>query len=234
MTTPVVFIHGWASVPEVWGALIASLATDNIINVALPGYQDEVGDDVWLDPAAVLLQQLPERCHLVGWSLGGNLAMAMAEQAPERVASVCTIATVPSFVASESWPWAMVSDTFGTFLNGFREAPIATLKRFAALQAKGDQNARQIAKALNALANTSKLPVLERSLQWLGETQQNQLWQQCKIPHLALFGELDAIVPASAAAHCQRGQVIPRCGHAPMMSQPEWVAQTLTDFWASL
>ena len=232
MSLPIVFIHGWASVPDVWHGLIEKLDHDNVINLALPGYDGAEAD--WQNPVASILPHIPEQCHLVGWSLGGNLAMEIVKAVPERVASVATIATVPNFVVNSAWPWAMPSELYLSFINGFMAAPLLMLKRFAALQAKGDANARQIAKALLALADESKLHVLQDSLAWLGRTNQSDDWLRVSRPHLAIYGDSDAIVPAAAAEHCQRSVVIPQCGHAPMISHPDELLSALQAFWGSV
>jgi len=51
------------------------------------------GATAWLRLAAVITEKLPERFILAGFSLGGYVARAIAEAAPERVAGMILIVT---------------------------------------------------------------------------------------------------------------------------------------------
>lgn len=226
--SPVVLLHGWGAVPAVWQALIDALPEQLIINLSLPGY-DNSGD--WHSPEAYIVSQLPPRCHLVGWSLGGNLAMAVAATDPQRLASVTTIATVPSFVANEQWPYGMENRVFTAFMNSIKTDPTATLRRFIALQAQGAPNGREITNAMRQWLTSASHQTLIDSLNWLGACQQSELWFTLDLPRLHLFCEGDALVPVAAAAHCPHSRVLPAAGHAPMVSKPRELASMLDQFW---
>ena len=228
---PIVLLHGWGTVPQVWQALIDALPNQAFINLALPGYNNEGS---WQAPAAYIAEQLPQQCHLVGWSLGGNLAMDIAERYPQRIASVSTVASTPSFVATKVWPHAMQSAVFNTFLDSMRAQPAITLKRFVGLQAKGADHERDINKAMRSLAASASNEVLVDSLDWLGNNQQGELWQNLGVARQHIFCGGDALVPVSAAEHCLYSVVLDDAGHAPMLSKPDELAALLNKFWAGL
>lgn len=232
MTDPIVFIHGWASDASVWDDLVEKMPDMETISVTLPGYDGMPND--WLQPIDDVLAQLPPRCHLVGWSLGGNMAIEIAKQVPERVASIVTIATAPNFIASQPWPWAMPSEMYELFSAGFGASPVATLRRFSALQTKGEANAKETARLIQQHSHVEHYDALSRSLTWLASVNQLTAWQELSMAHLAVFGELDALIPVSAAGHCQRSKVLSHCGHAPMLSDPDQLAQVLHEFWQTL
>ena len=160
--------------------------------------------------------------------------MALAERTPEHVVSVTTIASVPRFVATQQWPWAMPKADFDAFSAGIKTAPAITLKRFSALQAKGAADEREVVKTLRKLVQSEPQAALEDSLQWLGDTDQCSSWQNFNLPMLHIFGAGDALVPETAAKQFENSVVIAGAGHAPMLSQPEALAQTLNLFWGDV
>src|SRR5690606_40123305 len=50
------------------------------------------------------LAALPQRCHLIGWSLGGLVATELALRHPHRFYSVTSVASSPYFPATADWP----------------------------------------------------------------------------------------------------------------------------------
>ena len=99
----------------------------------------------WLDE---LDSTLPDDVWLGGWSLGGMLASELAARRGDRCCGLVTLASNPSFVSREDWPSAMPASTFEPFLNGFRDAPNTTLKRFCLLCSKGSIEPRALAGLL--------------------------------------------------------------------------------------
>ena len=69
MTTPVVLIHGWASSNAIWRPLANLIEGREVICLSLPGYGESKAGE-WCDPGEFIAQNLPSKCHIVGWSLG--------------------------------------------------------------------------------------------------------------------------------------------------------------------
>ncbi|GBQ11561.1 acetoin dehydrogenase dihydrolipoyllysine-residue acetyltransferase subunit [Swaminathania salitolerans] len=99
---PVLLIHGFAGALENWTLVENALAaTDRVIAFDLPGHGESsksVGDGSIDHLAAVTAALLAERgidhVHVVGHSLGGAIAIALAAHHPARVASLTLIAPV--------------------------------------------------------------------------------------------------------------------------------------------
>ncbi|MBB3259706.1 pyruvate dehydrogenase E2 component (dihydrolipoamide acetyltransferase) [Paraburkholderia bannensis] len=99
--TPVVLIHGFGGDLNNWLFNHADLAADRAVwALDLPGHGEsgkavESGaiDELAQSVLAFLDAQEIGRAHLVGHSLGGAVAMAVAEGAPARVASLALIAS---------------------------------------------------------------------------------------------------------------------------------------------
>jgi pimeloyl-[acyl-carrier protein] methyl ester esterase len=82
---PLVCVHGWSLNGRVFDALRAALpAGYPLQTLDLPGHGGSPwhGDQASLEAQTDwLLQRLPPRCRLLGWSLGGQLALQAALQA---------------------------------------------------------------------------------------------------------------------------------------------------------
>ena len=74
-----------------------------VIPVDLPGFGTAPAiPDFTLDAVSdQLASQLPANCVLMGWSLGGMLAMHLAARYPQQVKGVITLATNAKFVATD-------------------------------------------------------------------------------------------------------------------------------------
>jgi 3-oxoadipate enol-lactonase len=103
---PVLLLHGLGSSGADWAFQIGALQRDYRLLVPdLPGVGRSPAPPHHSIPlyADALLQALDalaiERCHLVGFSMGGAVALELALGSPARVASLCTINALPSYRA---------------------------------------------------------------------------------------------------------------------------------------
>ena len=271
---PLVLLHGWGASPAVWQPLIEVLNTRcpelEIINLSWPGYGDEPAlaeADNLNELAEVMLPKLPLDAHWLGWSLGGNLALWLAElvaqQSPSNKPSTEIQATQnhaaqshtgqlimlgsnASFAQREHWPEALSAEVLEQFRQGFDQAPEKTLKRFHGLQMQGESDLRGCKKAFTALVG-KEMPAdkatLAAGLKWLAEldltkldlTELNLTEQelsesaQSQLLRLHwLLGEHDPLVPVAVAEQLPgQVEVLSDCGHLPMLTQSEVLAEHL-------
>ncbi len=94
----------------------------------------------------------------MGWSLGAQVAMAVAQQHPEQALAVVALAGFPRFVTTAGWPHGMEEAVFRQFVSGFADNPDRAWQRFLRLQILGDG---QVSGARAALA-----PWLHRGARW--------------------------------------------------------------------
>ncbi len=239
---PLVFIHGWASNNLCWQKLVKDLQKQhNLYLIELPGCGQNTTETKF--ELSALLNEvkaaLPEQCYLIGWSLGGMLALQVASYLPERVVGVLTIASNLVFTEKSDWPWAMPKQTFQDFFDAYKSKPVATLKRFKALQLMGDENRTALSEIL---LNIESAHQKIGSIQWLtllnllGEIDNRDLVQNLSLPVLHVFGEKDALVPASAAEEIkkqypsQQVELLPFCGHAIPLSKPKELLKIINAF----
>ena len=127
------FIHGWAQSSNVWHF---QQQFGDAVCISLPGHDGAALSDDWI---ATLQQQLPETpCILVGWSLGGMLAMQLLVQHPglqQRIRGLVLVGSTPRFVSVPDWPHGTSPEIFQSFVNALQgeSSATATLSRFFTL-----------------------------------------------------------------------------------------------------
>jgi len=82
-----------------------------------------------------LIQSLPDRCCLVGWSLGGLVALHMAALFPEKINAIVLVCTNPCFIAKSSWPGIDAAEA-RAYRAAFRKNPIQVLSEININNAK--------------------------------------------------------------------------------------------------
>lgn len=140
----------------------------------------------------------PEQAVYVGWSLGGQLAMALASQASQRVAGLVTICSNPSFVASEDWP-GVDAAVFGEFRDAIHADPQGALRRFDSLQAAGSLRPRQMLRLLQRLGRPAGTRELAAGLGWLEALDLRETLSRLVQPQLHVLAQKDALVPAAVS-----------------------------------
>ncbi|ATZ72979.1 pimeloyl-[acyl-carrier protein] methyl ester esterase [Idiomarina sp. X4] len=241
--TPLVVIHGWGMNSNIWQPIIPSLSEKyTVYCVDLPGF----GDSSWSFEASVSLDDLvdalapalPERFHVMGWSLGGLVATQFTLKHPDRVLSLTTVASSPHFVESDSWPGIKprVLEQFQQQLDSdFRK----TIERFLAIQAMGSSDAKAQIKLVRELIFSKPTPdqkVLKETLKLLQECDLREQLVNVEVPFLRLYGRLDSLVPERAItkidelAPQSKSVTFNKSSHAPFLSEPDDFCRVLSEF----
>jgi len=236
----IVLLHGWGSASQSWQPLIPALQNSaNVIALDLPGFGNSpVIPEFALDAVVQLIAaQLPAKCVLIGWSLGGMLAVQIAARYPHKISRLITLATNAKFVASRDYETAMPLAVNRQFNKGFASDPQSTLKLFGGLLAQGDTNERALLKKIRALAEPDKInPNWLQALALLAQLDNREAFVQLTQPGLHLLAEKDALVPVAVAQALaqfnsqQTVQVSAGAAHALHWSHPELVVQAIQDF----
>ena len=207
MTTPIVLLHGWGFTPAVWHPVITALTAlgvspEHILAPALP--LTDTGESGAVIDA--LASRLPGPCHLVGWSLGGELALAVAAAHPERIASLTLIASTPCFMNRDDWSLGQPALLLDDFDQRLAENPAALTKRFATLIRHGDMAAtrdRTLSDALDQCADNTAAR-LAKGLRFLRTIDLRKITVPVSVPFTIVHGTADAVVPLGAAESLQQ------------------------------
>jgi pimeloyl-[acyl-carrier protein] methyl ester esterase len=186
---------------------------------------------------------LPRRCALLGWSLGGQLALQAALQAPARITALVLVASTPRFVSGDDWLHGMAGPVFDRFAAGLTQDWQALVDEFLQLQVRGGRAADSTLQALRAALAAQGPPrpaALAAGLELLRHTDLRPAVAQINVPALVVGGQHDRITPPAAQAWL--AQALPqgcsvqieRAGHAPFLSHPQQFAAALQQFLSGL
>jgi pimeloyl-[acyl-carrier protein] methyl ester esterase len=233
-------IHGWGLNARVWGGAARRLAASFTLHaVELPGHGESPrvpgALGAWID---ALAEALPP-AHVLGWSLGAQLALALAARRPHAVRSLVLVAATPRFVAGGDWPWGVDPDALARIEADVAAEPRAALKRFLALQAQGDAAAREVTRVLRGCLAQRPLASAQALVEALALLRANDLRADARAvsaPTLVLQGARDPLVPAAAgrwlAQALARGRLeaFGSAAHAPFVSAEAEFADTVSTF----
>ena len=236
VASPLVLVHGWGNDSRVWEPVLALLRAQlDVITLDLPGFGLSPSCRDWTTAVEWICAALPERCVLMGRSLGGML-VARAAAASGKVEKLITVAANASFVAREGWPQAMAAEVFEGFRSHFATAPDACLQQFYGLQSRGDRNARAVLRWLRSHGAAAQHEPWLRALDWLGNLDNREILPTLNTPSLHVLGGKDQLVPSAAAAAlrtlCPNAEVavMSDLAHAPQISEPDALVQLCLAF----
>jgi len=226
MKTPIVLIHGWGQSPDCWQAVQQYYPKAQAI--ALPGHAGSTPAtaESWVETIEAQLPAQP--VCLVGWSLGGEIALNIAARQPQRVQSLVLIARTPCFVQQQDWQHGTTAAGMRAFQRSCTRSATATLNDFQhRMWAGSDQTAPP-------LIPTPELSSLLAGLHLLQHWDLRALLPSIPCPTAIIHGERDTIVPIAAAKmlvttipHVQHHTSIPHGSHALPWTHAESIAQAI-------
>jgi pimeloyl-[acyl-carrier protein] methyl ester esterase len=233
-------LHGWGFSAAIWDGFAGRLGPRLRVHVPdLPGYgAAPAAAPFTLDALAdAVARAAPRRCHVIGWSLGGEVALAWARRAPHQVRRLVLVATTPCFARRPGWPCATAPAVLREFGRSLAADRAGTMARFIAVQAKGDAHAGRLAGALRAAsAESAADETLAAGLGILLAADLRRELAQVRQPVLVVHGARDRIVPPAAGRRLAamlpdaRFEFLRSCAHAPFLSRPGPVARAMRRF----
>jgi pimeloyl-[acyl-carrier protein] methyl ester esterase len=241
---PVYLLHGWALNGRVWDAVVPALTQHGqVIAVDLPGHGKSdlpAGGRYDLDTVTdELAEIISGNAIVVGWSLGGLIALNLALRYPALIAKLVLVAGSPQFVRSSDWPHAVEKQVIQGFAQGLADDYRATIQRFLAIQALGSEQARLAIKELREkvfINGEPQLTALREGLNLLINCNLRPQLSNIHCPVLILLGEKDTLVPAGSGTVTAklmanaRLAIIKGAGHAPFLSHANVFMDITTAF----
>ncbi len=244
-----VLIHGWGFGRCIWNSFIPCLEDRwRVTSIDLPGYGAS-GKLVFADNDKTNINQIvkridpdiPENSILLGWSLGGLIAMKLASVRKD-IKSLVLIANSPCFLNKSDWQHGVEPVDFNQLTSLLSKDKTKTLQKFAGLVAMGDKQPRQTINMLSECVgnNTPDLETLQTGLELLSKEDARHAMANQHCPTGMIFGENDVLVRRSTAEAVRaiRPDIntieITESGHAPFLSRPQETADALTKLMGSL
>jgi 2-succinyl-6-hydroxy-2,4-cyclohexadiene-1-carboxylate synthase len=233
----VVLLHGFGGTRRAWDEVVASLAPERYLPVALdlPGHGEAADAPRPITFAGCVehvLARAPERFVLCGYSLGGRVALHVALAAPQRVARLVLVASSAGIAeegeraerrrADGRLAQELESGSYEEFIERWRTQPlfVADPPRVGAL-ARADQR-RNRPDALAAV------------LRGIGTGEMEPLWSrlgELRMPVAILAGDRDEKFQAlgrQMAGLLPDGELqVVRGGHGLPLENPRAVAAAL-------
>jgi len=204
---PLVLLHGWAMHSGIWGGIVAQLARSHRVHaVDLPGHGHSAPVtpctlDAIVAAVDATLADEARPLTVLGWSLGGLVAMRWAESRQARVNRLALVCTTPRFVAGADWPHAMSAEAITRFGDELHVAWKLTVQRFLALQVHNSVHGRATLAALReqlwARGEPSR-PALMATLDVLIATDLRDSLARIAQPTLVIAGSRDTLTPPAA------------------------------------
>lgn len=186
--TPVAFLHGVGLDSTMWERAQQEIGRPSVA-IDLPGHgrQSPLTAPVSLaELAEDVLLRLPERSHLVGFSLGALVAQHIARFHPDRVETLICVNSVCQRTETEA---ASVAERLATAVNNFPATVEASLDRwYSGTDVPGNV---VTATRTTLLANNVPSFVHAYRVFAVGDAEIGPELSRIQVPTLAITGELD-------------------------------------------
>jgi pimeloyl-ACP methyl ester carboxylesterase len=253
--SPIVLIHCYTCSMYWWDDLAPLLARDHrVIRVDLLGHggSDKPGAGYSIDDQASAVAEALAKlgvlnATVVGHSLGGSVATALAQQSPRLASRVVIIDQAPEddspneSLAQRLGYWPIVGQAISRLTQAAPKSLIRNQygKAFAPGYqiADGFQNPEQPVDDLRAMTYTAYKQTVDEEKNFVDDEPLDERLAATQVPVLAIFGAEDQIYDAQeAVARYQQNvpgaqtHLIPGAGHSPNVEKPNEVASLILAF----
>lgn len=236
-------LHGWGMNPRVFDALRGPLQNHcTLLPLALPGHGGvaHLSINTLITWAAYIAEQLPPGTNLLGWSLGGQIAIRIALDYPATPQRLILMSTTPKFVRAPDWLAGIPHQDLQAFSKDMQADLRATLLRFLSLQTRGAAAQKPLLQDLRASLFSQALPhphALRAGLEMLLHTDlRDEVYKlSLPTPTLVIHGSLDKLTPPAAGdwlaknLPSARHQLVDGAAHAPFLSHTQQVAEAIVE-----
>lgn len=238
-----ILLHGWGMTSAVFAGLSELLAPS--YRLLAPDLRGHGGSEAGAGYALTdLAGDIAEWCEaldlqgasLLGWSLGGQVALTLCPALQGRLRRLILVATTPRFAAADDWPHGLPDGRVRVMARNLKKAPRLTVEDFWYSQfAAGEVPLPPTGMLTEA---EQALDPLLATLDTLRHSDLRATLKGVDLPTLVLQGGVDSITfPAAGrylAEHLPQGELVVwnGAGHAPFLTQPEQCAQLISEFLA--
>jgi len=248
---PLLFIHGWSFNSTIWEGHLDHLKDQfQVIAVDLRGHgKSEAGKarlslPQFASDLNYMIKQLElNKVNIVGWSMGGSVAIRLFFLCPERLQSLTLVSATPSLIQREGFPHALPLAVVKKLKTQVKRDHLNALKAFRDLILSPEEEELDTIGAVKEILSQEfdgSQKTSESSLVVLMEEDLREFLDGLSLPTLIVHGAKDRICLPGAAVYLNekvKGSkllMLKECGHAPFLTYPLQFRAGLTRFLHSL
>ena len=239
------FLHGFAQTPAAFLPVTRGRFTDALF-VAIPGHAGtkiSLGnfEDTTMTLAENLVTHRPTGVHLVGYSLGGRVALSIALNHPQLAKSLTLISAqfglpkgkrIARKQFDEDWATKIEKDGLERFATTWRDLPI-----FQGQAERADASLLQLQESMRRAHSAPDLAISMRTLGLANMPDYTERLRELQIPFFYFFGEddLKCAETAKLVVNRVRGALVfpvPGAGHNLLVEKPDRLGEELRELIA--
>jgi pimeloyl-[acyl-carrier protein] methyl ester esterase len=239
-TIRTVIIAGWAQTEESLARLAASFYGEiasvySLLRSERPQDHSPDAPSIYARALAARLAGKPSGATLVGWSMGGMVALETAIHFPVLVRQLILISTSAKFCSAPGYPHGVSPAVLRAMMQGLHRDRRETLERFFALVYSNDGSAEQRAEDLRQSLQLD-LECLVHGLQYLRSVDLRSRLADVRVPVLIVHGGKDQVISWQAGRLLHEGisgselLLLDEADHSLPVTAPELLASRMARF----
>jgi len=243
-----VLLHGWCMSSAVWRCQMDQYAAHwRVIAPDFNGHGDSpaAGENSSFEGFAAEIAALFERTRidnalLVGWSLGGQVAIQSSAALRGRLRGLVLVATTPCFLARPDFPYGLSDAELRGMEVKVRRDVTRAVTGFRQRMFVPDEIA-EASRAQHVSALLDEVPIPDTAtalagLTMLAHGDMRGMLANIDMPTLIIGGSRDVICPPDASRYLAEHipdaelEIYEGCGHAPFLSFPERFNNSINQF----
>lgn len=219
-----IFLHGFASDYHIW----------DDISTHFPN--SEYPDINFLKNGKIKYPEIREDVILVGWSMGGMIALDVLKTHSDNVKALVLISSSPGFIKSSLFPEGKSVEVLNQLKENILNMDMRALgdfqKQLFSVKEIREGYLRDFRKHLAGRFEVS-MGTLLNSLSYLQKWKANPPYLQ--IPVLVVHGKSDTVIHPSALKSWEKlfpkaEQLLVEAGHAPVITHREFIISQIKNF----
>jgi len=230
----VLLVHGWTCNRTFWTKQVQALRDGHtVVTVDLRGHGESSRPRTGygVGSLAADLEHLVRalnvpRIALVGWSLGGMVALELARRLGERASALALVCTTPGGLADKKNPNAIPEERIATMRKEMQEDTRSFLRRFAPDVFKDGANNPLCAWSISEMQKTPP-HVVEACFDSILNFDARPWLKELKVPTTVLHGRHDQLLALAGGEVLKKTipkakiEIFENSGHAPHLEEPD-------------
>jgi len=251
MKKHLVMLHGFGCDSRVFASIGTKLSKDlDVLMVDIPGHGEtkEEFRDFPFSAYTILYaldNYLKEPYCLLGWSMGGQIALEMLKQKSAHkcddpgcshnpIGSLILISSTPKFVCSDDFSVGMNKAVFNKFKKGINEHTDSSMDDFYKLVfSNGEEGGKYIDDMKKQMPSHKTLSSCMESFE---KSDERSVLPKIEVPTLMITGNSDRIIDPKASMYLSQEikgsklKILKGAGHAPHLTREKEVENEIIEF----